>query len=411
MTAAMRVYSKLLVLLFVLGFCTRAAIAAEAKTGTLMLVGDVLSFKQRVIWKRIFELAGGDAADIVVIAAAHERPKLYGGYALRALLRYGPFVELLPVAVSPNEFNTHYRHAVRDPDLVKQVQQANAVFFVGGAPQRLAKVLFNEDGSATPLATAVSQVYAAGGVIVSGIPGPGGAQTGIEAMSVLEQGHLPEQQLYRGLRLITPGWYVDQHFFSAGRFAETLVLMRQLAITYGIGVGANAAAVIKGRQLEIVGDGGVMIINLAGATTATGDTGFNLKGARLSYLDNGDRIDLGTLQIAPDPNKLDAFEIDPSAVDHQPLIENRKVAADMFAPNRLVELLLVALDNEHKQTIGLAFRKGANKNDRGFQFRFYAGDDTIGWLTAESGSERFTAQNIYLDISPLTRRQADDLMR
>ena len=154
-----------------------------------------------------------------------------------------------------------------------------------------------------------------------------------------------------------------------------------------------------------------MIIDLTGSTTNVDDTGFNLKGVRLSYLDDGDRIDLLTLQLNPHSHKLDQFEINPNASDHQPWIENRIVTADMFAHYRLVELMLVALDSERKQTIGLAFREDAMGNDQGFQFRFYVGNDTVGWLSTLSGSERYTAQNIYLDITPLTRKQADDLMR
>ncbi|MCB1809507.1 MAG: hypothetical protein KDJ99_31390, partial [Candidatus Competibacteraceae bacterium] len=210
----MSVRCKLLPFFLVLSFSVPAISASPTPSGTLLLIGDVLSFNQRIVWQRIFELSGGDAADIVVIAAAHSRAKLYGGYAQRALSRYGPFVELLPLAVSPAEFNTHYRQAAHNPELVEQVQESNAVFFVGGAPQHLAEVMFSETGSPTPLAMAISQVYAAGGVIVGGIPGAAGAYTDIDAMRVLKQGQVPNNQLYQGLGLLAEGLYADQHFFS-----------------------------------------------------------------------------------------------------------------------------------------------------------------------------------------------------
>lgn len=250
---------------------------------------------------------------------------------------------------------------------------------MGGAPQRLAQVLFNQDGSVTPMAIAITEVYNVGGLIVGGIPGPGGAHTGLDVMLVLEQGRVPEEKLYRGLGLMMDGWHVDQHFFTQGRFAETLVTMRQLGLDYGIGVAANSVAVIKDDQLEAAGEGGVMIIDLARATSVVNDGGFNLKRARLSYLNHGDRIDLKTLQIVPNPNVLDAVEIDPNTADHQPMIENRMVTYETFADNGLLELLRIALDSQLKQTIGLVFRDGANDKDLGFQFRFYAGKDTTGW--------------------------------
>jgi cyanophycinase len=400
-------------LLFVFGFIGPAAGAEREKTGALILVGDILSYNQRAVWDRIAERAGGPIADIVVVAAANSRARLYGGYAVRALSRYGSSVELLPIAVSADEFDNDYRQAVRDPDLVQGVQNADAAFFVGGAPQHLSSVLINQDGTATPLATAIEQVYENGGVIVGGILGPGGAHTGLEAASVLEQGSLPERDLFRGLGLIADGWHVDQHFFSPGRFAETLVAMHQLAGDYGIGVGQNTAAVIENDQLEVVGDGGVIIIDLTSATADSGSMGFDLKGVRLSYLDDGDRMDLSTLEIMPHSRKLTEFEIDPEAEGYLGVDEVGTVVADMFVHGRLTELMVTALDGAGKDAVGLTFREGPNKsgNDKGFLFRFYTGDDTFGWLSTLSGSERYTARNVYLDIMPITRRQAENLMR
>ncbi|NIQ74373.1 MAG: hypothetical protein GWN80_02285 [Gammaproteobacteria bacterium] len=92
------VCSRFLLLLLLFGVSISGLGADKNKTGTLLLVGEVLSFKQRAVWKRIFQLAGSEAADVVVIPAANARAKLYGSFAQRALSRYGPFVELLPLA-------------------------------------------------------------------------------------------------------------------------------------------------------------------------------------------------------------------------------------------------------------------------------------------------------------------------
>ena len=139
----------------------------ESDAGTVILVGDVLPLNQRNVWSRIV----GQAPDLVIIAAASGRPKLYGGFARRALERHGAFAELLPVAVDPAEFGVDHRRATGDPALVGKIREAAGVFFVGGAPQRLAEVLFRPDGSPTPMAAAVAEVYAAGGAVVGGHPG------------------------------------------------------------------------------------------------------------------------------------------------------------------------------------------------------------------------------------------------
>ena len=188
-------------------------------SGTVILVGDVLPFNQSDVWSRIAE----HAPELVIVAAASDRPKLYGGFARRALERHGAFAELLPVAVDAAEFGTDPRQAVEDPTLLEQVRDAAGAFFVGGAPQRLARVLFRADGSPTPLASAIIEMHARGGGGVGGIPGPAGLSTGVDALEALAGGRVSSAQLFRGLGLMTEGWFVDQHVFSPGRFVEMLV--------------------------------------------------------------------------------------------------------------------------------------------------------------------------------------------
>ena len=130
--------------------------------------------------------------------------------------------------------------------LVDKTLGAAGVFFVGGAPQRLAEVLLREDGSPTPMGSAVAELHGAGGVIIGGIPGSVGLFTGVDALEVLSSGRIPPRQLFRGLGLVSREWFIDQHAFSPGRLAEMLVAMRQLGIERGIGIGADTAAVIGG---------------------------------------------------------------------------------------------------------------------------------------------------------------------
>ena len=66
------------------------------------------------VGKLIFDLASRNLSDLNIIGAANPRAKLYGGFAQRALERYGATVELLPVAVAREEFGVPYRQAVGD---------------------------------------------------------------------------------------------------------------------------------------------------------------------------------------------------------------------------------------------------------------------------------------------------------
>ena len=373
---------------------------AEAQPGTLILVGDVLRFNQSNVWNRITE----NAADLAIIAAASDRPKLYGEFARRALQRHGAFAELLPLAVDPAEFGIDYRRAVADRAVVEKVREASGVFFVGGAPQRLAKMLIQADGSLTPLGRAVAEVHATGGVIVGGIPGSAGLSTGIDALEVLARGGVSPAQIYRGLELISEGWFVDQHAFSPGRLAEMLVAMRQLDIPRGIGIGADTSAVIDGEELEVIGDEGVLLIDLAGRRTESRSAdGFRLGGVRLSYLEHGDRFDMSTFEVKPAAAKLDGFEIEFNDEDRRLHEQERPVVVDFLAKGQLLRLLREAFDGSRREAIGFAFPENAGDDEKGFRFRFHSVAETFGWLSVDSGMDRYTIANIGLEISVVRR--------
>ena len=372
----------------------------EARSGTLILVGDVLRFNQRNVWIRITE----NAADLVIIAAASDRPKLYGEFARRALQRHGAFAELLPLAVDSAEFGVDYRRAVTDRALVEKVREASGVFFVGGAPQRLARVLVRADGSPTPLGRAVAEVHAAGGVIVGGIPGSIGLFTGVDALEVLSGGRVSPAQLYRGLDLVSNGWFVDQHAFSPGRLAEILVAMLQLDIAYGMGIGTNTSAVIDGEEMEVIGDEGVLLIDLAGHRTASSSADrFRLAGVRLSYLEHGDRFDMSTLEVRPAAAKLDGFEIEFDEETRRGQEHESPVVVDLLEKGQLPRLLREALDGSRREAIGFVFPESAGDDERGFRFRFHSVDETAGWLSVDSGMDRYTIVNIGLEVSVVRR--------
>ena len=385
-------------LLIIVGLCfgwPRPGITVTP-SGAVILVGDVLPFNQRNVWNRIAE----HAPELVIIAAASERPKLYGEFARRALERHGAFAELLPVALDAAEFGIAPGQAAEDPAVLDQVRDAAGVFFVGGAPQRLARVLFRADGSPTPLASAIVEMHAGGGAVVGGIPGPAGLSTGVDALEVLAGGRVSSAQLFRGLGLTTEGWFVDQHVFSPGRFVEMLVAMHQLGIPRGLGVGTETAAVIEDGRVEVVGDEGVLLIDLSHSRPSPDPAnGFQLAGARLSYLEHGDRLDMSTLEVAPSAAKLDGFELESGGEASESAAHARPAPGDLLAVGELLRLLREAIDGPGPEALGFVFPDGEGDARPGFRFRFHSLDDTRGWLSVHSGADRYTIVNIGLDIS------------
>ena len=373
---------------------------AEARSGTLVLVGDVLRFNQSEVWKRITR----STPDLAVIAAASDRPKLYGGFAVRALERHGAFAELLPLAADLAEFAVDHRRAVADPILIDRVREASGVFFVGGAPQRLAGVLVGTDGSPTPLGNAVAEVHATGGTVVGGIPGSVGLATGVDALEALVKGRVPSGQLVPGLGLAPGGWFIDQHAFSPGRLAEILVAMRQLGFTRGIGIGPDTSAVVADGEVEVIGDEGILLIDLGeGRAARDFPDGFRLEGARLSYLEQGDRLDMSTLEVTPAAAKLDGFEFEHHEEDDGTPDGGRPVTVDLFARGQLLRLLREALDGTGREAFAYAFPQGAGDDARGFRLRFHSVPGTTGWLSVDSGMERYTIVNIGLEIAGARR--------
>ena len=373
---------------------------AQARTGTLVLVGDVLRLDQSDVWKRITR----SAPDVAVIAAANERPKLYGGFAVRALQRHGAFAELLPLAADFAEFGVDHRRAVTDPTLLDRVREASGVFFVGGAPQRLAGVLVATDGSPTPLGSAVAEVHATGGIVVGGIPGPVGLSTGIDALEALAQGRVPSGQIVRGLELAPEGWLIDQHAFSPGRLAELLVAMRQLGIERGLGMGPDTSAVMAGGEVEVIGDEGMLLIDLGeGPAARDFPEGFRLEGVRLGYLEQGDRLDMSTLEVTPAATKLDGFEIEHRDEGGMAPGGERPLAVDLLARGQLPRLLREALDGARREAYAFAFPEDAGDGTRGFRFRFHSVPGTTGWLSVDSGMERYTIVNLGLEIAGVRR--------
>lgn len=387
-----------LLLLSILFVPIAATASMAAETGAIVLIGGVLRYDNRAVWERIIELAGGQGAKFVVFPPATGRPQIYGRFAVRALHKYGALAELIPVSPEADSIGIDYRQAVQDEALLNKVRDADGIFFTGGAPQHIAQTLYHPDGAPSPMLTAIWKVYIEGGVIAGANVGHTVVSTGTSANTVLQTG-LPEQAMQRGLGLLSDNWFIDQHYFTHGRFVVGLVAMKKRLIKQGIGVGINTAVtIIDGKQAEVVGTGGAMIIDLSQAHLKENEQFFSLKQGKLSYLGNGDKFDLHTRRITPHDSKLQGVEVDPNAVNFQPWLEKALFYADLFAHSALPNLMFSALDSEQQQGVGLV----CTEHFPGSEFRFYTGKDSFGWI---SNVDDYTATNIYLDVTPINPGQ------
>ena len=369
--------------------------------GIVMLVGDVLPLKNKVVWRNLVKLSDRKEGENLVIGAAHARPALYGGFALRAFQRYGDTAELLPIAENFEEFSVDYQDALNNPELNDRIRNASSVYFVGGAPQRLSRLLFTDTGNATGAATAIRELFQSGGLIVGGIPGPFVLSTSeIDVFEALTTGKIPVDAKLSGLGLLDQEWYFDQHIFSGGRFAAALIAMFQLGMKGAIGVDLDTAAVVFQNTVEVLGNRGVLIIDLSEASYDQSESGAVIQQVKLSYLENGDRFDLDALEATPYARKASGFELEPQLdAKNNPVSDSFVSTRDMFRPGELIRLMAETFDTRTGQSQGYALHH--SERSSGFNFRLYTGPDSRGWLATGSGEDRYTLVNIYLDINPI----------
>ena len=393
------------------GAATGADTVAEANTaptavGTVVAVGGALRYDNAAVWSRLVALAGGPGARYVVFGTASGDPARAAERVVAALEAHGARAEHLPVA--PKLPGVDLEQAVRDPELIARVSAARGVFFTGGAQERIVDTL-QPGGHATPLLDAIRNVFARGGVVAG--TSAGAAVLGRvmfrdapDLLTVMKGAMRPGQEVDRGLGFAPSEVFVDQHFLRRGRLGRMLPLMQAQGLELGIGVEENSAAILRGHELEVVGNGGALLVDLAQATSDSGLGAFNVTGVRLTYLGDGDRFDLRTRALTPSAAKLQGTRIDPRAAGFEPSLEGTPFLLDVLGEGAILRGMSYVLDGSPAEVRGLAFdaRPDAPAPQQlGFEFRFHRGPDTTGWFTAASGEEAYTIANIRLDVMPV----------
>ena len=166
----------------------------------------------------------------------------------------------------------------------------------------------------------------------------------------------------------------------------------------------TALVVTGGTQVKVIGDYGAVVMDLSQATVDPDVKGFNLKNARLTYLDRGDEFNMATLVVTPSKEKQSDAKLDPNSADFHPDFDDRLFTNDILGNNAVCDLLKKIMVNKTGEGIGLAFdgSAAATATTQGFEFRFYRGNDTVAWHTEAFGGEDFTIANMHLDVRPVS---------
>ncbi|WP_424139258.1 cyanophycinase [Roseomonas chloroacetimidivorans] len=239
---------------------------------------------ERVILREVARYLKGGR--LVLATVASHQPEGYFESYKRAFSELG-VTDLVELYVEERS-ETHSEEKLRLFD------GATGVFFSGGDQLRISSQLGD-----TPVEQRVREIHAAGGVIA-------GTSAGASAMSdtMLVKGSSQETHrigdlhLAAGLGLVRDV-IIDQHFAERGRIGRLLGAVAQNPRELGIGIDEDTAIVLRGHRFEVIGSGGVYVVDGGGVThsniaEAEADRALSIHDVRLHVLCQGDRFDLNS---------------------------------------------------------------------------------------------------------------------
>jgi cyanophycinase len=157
--------------------------------------------------------------------------------------------------------DTARRENADDPRGLELIQQATGVFFTGGNQARITECLKD-----TQLDAMLHKRFA-DGIVIAGTSA--GAAMMPDMMIVEGESETnPRMEIVsmdRGMGFL-PGVVIDQHFAQRGRLGRLLSAIAQQPVHLGFGIDENTAIAINGKELEVIGEGAITIVDVANIT-------------------------------------------------------------------------------------------------------------------------------------------------
>jgi cyanophycinase len=257
----------------------------RTKRGFVIPIGGAeKKLRHATILRRFVELCGGAAARIAIVPTASKLDDT-GEIHRRAFAAMGVGqIDILHI---------RDRADAMSAEVVAALGAASGIFMTGGDQLRLSTIL-----GGTEAAEAIRRANARG-VHVAGTSA--GAAFISEHMICYGRGG-PTPRM--GMTTLAPGLgltrlaIVDQHFRERDRIGRLMTALAFNPALIGLGVDEDTAAFIDGDDvLEVVGSGGVTVLDPSGVTqssmaAARKGGAVGIFGLRLNVLVSGDRFDL-----------------------------------------------------------------------------------------------------------------------
>ncbi|ESO90782.1 hypothetical protein LOTGIDRAFT_163664 [Lottia gigantea] len=289
---------------------------------SFVLAGGNLHDDNHPVWNQIVEMAGGKGvARIGVISAASSTPvESFKAYREIFLKHGASDASFIPITVNQKGNNSN-------PDVVKLIHQMTGFFFSGGDQARIIQSFFNAGHTPSPAMLAIAERNKLGAV-VSGSSAGTTCQTasvmieGGDSYDALRYGSHTSSS-HSGDLLYNPnggtgllaGFVLDTHFGNRGREGRLIRLLSdtknsKLGVNFGIGVDENTALVIKHAEDshritgQVIGELGVTIIDVSKSYQDTTSKYFSIHNVYVTYLTNGDIINLKSHKVTFSPTKV-----------------------------------------------------------------------------------------------------------
>jgi cyanophycinase len=261
----------------------------------LAIIGGRLEDDNRAIYREMRRLSEGR---VLIFPTASSDPAEVGEETRAAFVQHGFDVDVAPLHAA------NAQDAAFDPALVAQVEAFKSFYFTGG-DQALIFQSMIQSGAETPVLKAVRAALKHGGMLAGSSAGAammsspmilGGTSFEAMAHGVTDDPAQPGILLGEGLGFFPHG-LVDQHFIKRGRLARLVVAMAHAGVPRGFGVDENTALIVDGAQARVCGEYGVFFVDMSKAKVD--ETRHSYDDIRLTYLDDGDGIDLRTFKSKP----------------------------------------------------------------------------------------------------------------
>lgn len=219
--------------------------------GHLLVIGGAEDkYNERRILRKFLQLAGDEAATILILPVASDFPEFAADVYVQAFRKLG--------VAAPRVLRATSRQDIIEADVDQLLDGVTGIFISGGDQMRLTSIM-----GGTLLAQRIEQLVKETDIVLAGTSaGAAGMST-----SMIVRGEAISHPQKNSVRL-SPGLgflkniIIDQHFTERGRISRLITAVSYNPYNIGIGIDENTAVILgKNGSLEVFGAGTVTIVD------------------------------------------------------------------------------------------------------------------------------------------------------